>query len=198
MCDVTGGKAGAQCRIGLAQHLRVDCARADANGADAVLLALDGDRLGQPDNPVLGDVVGGQARELLGAVDARERADVDDPSLALPLHGREYRATAQEGAGQVDPERLFPDVGRGFSERSRGEHTSRADQCAGWAGLRSDPKEALDIADVADVSRDGPCLATSVPDVPGYGGESVAVPGGKYDARTRGGKGVRSSRPDPT
>src|SRR5262249_42065331 len=56
--DVAGGQARAQGRIRPAQHLGVDGTRAQANGADAVLLALDRDRLGQPDHPVFRHVVG--------------------------------------------------------------------------------------------------------------------------------------------
>src|SRR5215472_16036545 len=57
--DVVWGQARAQGRIGPAQHLGVDGAWAETDGADAVLLALDRDRLGEADDPELGDVVGG-------------------------------------------------------------------------------------------------------------------------------------------
>src|SRR6266568_3544770 len=93
-CDITGCQAGTQLGIGLTQHLGIDGARADANGTDAVFLTLDRDRLGEADDSVLGDVVCGQPRELLGGVDAGERGDVDDPPFAGGEHSDERRATA--------------------------------------------------------------------------------------------------------
>ena len=77
--DITGCQAGAKLGVGLTQHLGVNRARAHADGADAVLLAFHRDRLGEADDPVLGDVVRGQPGELLGGVDAGQRGDVDDP-----------------------------------------------------------------------------------------------------------------------
>src|SRR5262249_22205666 len=104
--DVVRGQARPQRRIGAAQHLGVDGARAQADGADAVLLALDRDRLGQADDPVLGHVVRGQPGELLGGVDAGQRPEVDDPALTGGSHGGQRGAAAQEGARQVYPDRL--------------------------------------------------------------------------------------------
>src|SRR6185437_8932998 len=116
--DITGGQAGAKFGIGPAQHLRIDRSRAHADGADAMRPAFYGDRLGQADDPVLGDVVGGQPGELLGGVDARQRGDSDNPPFARRAHGRECRAAAQERAGQVDrqrqPDRLVPVLPRGI------------------------------------------------------------------------------------
>src|ERR1035438_8222379 len=62
--DVTGCQARTKFGIGPAQHLGVHRSRTHADSADAVRPAFYGDRLRQADDPVLGDVVGGQAREL--------------------------------------------------------------------------------------------------------------------------------------
>src|SRR5690348_7039665 len=62
--DIAGREPGAQRRVGAPEHLGIDGARTDADGADPVSSALDGNRLGEADNPVLRDVVGGKAREL--------------------------------------------------------------------------------------------------------------------------------------
>src|SRR5439155_1410699 len=83
---VVRGQARTQGRIGPAQHLGVDGARAHADGADAVRLALDRDRLGEADDPELGHVVRGQPGELLGGVHAGQGRDGDDPSLARGSH----------------------------------------------------------------------------------------------------------------
>src|SRR6266536_1339596 len=106
--DITGCQAGTKLGIGLPQHLGVDSARTYANGADAMLSTFHRDRLGEADDPVLGDVVCGQPRELLGGVDTGERGNVDDPSLACRAHRSESCTAAEERAGQVDPERLCP------------------------------------------------------------------------------------------
>ena len=113
----SGVEAGAKLGIRLAQHLGVDRARAQADRADAERLALDRDRLGEPDHPVLGDVVRGQPGELLGRVDAGQRGDVDDPSLSRGAHRAERRAAAEKRPGQVDRQRLLPDL-RAWSPRT--------------------------------------------------------------------------------
>ena len=69
----SGVRPGRSAGIGPAQHLGVDRARAQADGADAVLLAFDRDRLGEADDPVFGHVVRGQPGELLGGVHAGQR-----------------------------------------------------------------------------------------------------------------------------
>src|SRR5262249_15257963 len=81
---IRGGTAGPQRGVGPAQHLGIDGARTDADGADAMLFTLHSDRLGEADDAVLGDVVRGQPGKLLGGVDAGERGNVDDP----PFTGR--------------------------------------------------------------------------------------------------------------
>ena len=124
----SGVRPGTQRGVGPAQHLGVDGARADADGADAVLPALHRDRLGEADDPVFGDVVGGQARELLGGVDAGQRGDGDDPPFAGRDHSGERRAAAEERTRQVDPERLVPDPVRGLGKRRGRQHSGRADQ----------------------------------------------------------------------
>jgi len=58
--DITGGQAGTQRGVSPAQHLGIDGAGTDANSTDAVLFTLHRDRLGEADDPVLGDVVRGQ------------------------------------------------------------------------------------------------------------------------------------------
>ena len=120
--DVGRSEPGTELGIGPAQHLGVHGAGAEADRADAVRPALHRDRLGEPDHPVLGHVVGRQPRELLGRVHARERGDVDDPSFARGAHGAERRAAAEERAGQVHGEGLLPQLGGRLLERRRGQH----------------------------------------------------------------------------
>ena len=162
----------------MTEHLRVDGAGTDADRADAVRLALGCDCLGQADDSVLGDVVRGEARKLLGRVHAGKGRDVDDPSFAGGPHRGKCRATTQERARQIDRERLLPDLRGGFSKRRGCQHTRRADQCRGRTSRRGGYKEPLDVADLADVGRCRSRLAAGVSDASGDGVESLVIAGG--------------------
>ena len=154
--DLVGRQPGTELRIGAPQHLGVHRAGADADRADAERLALDGDRLGETDDPVLGHVVGGQSGELLGGVDAGQRGDVDDPSSTARPHRGKRRATAEERAGQVHCERLLPELGRGLCEPRRRQHAGRADERRERPGRLDVVEEALDVRGAADVGRAPP------------------------------------------
>ena len=120
-----GVRPGRSSGLAAAQHLGVDRARAQADRADAEPLALDRDRLGEPDDAVLGDVVGGKSRELLRRVDARQRSDVDDPPFAGGAHRGEGGAAAEERPGQVDRKRVLPELRGRFRKRRRRQHARR-------------------------------------------------------------------------
>ena len=60
--DIRRGEAGAQLRVRAREHLGVDGARTQADRADALPLALGGNRLGEPDDAVLGECCTRRAR----------------------------------------------------------------------------------------------------------------------------------------
>src|SRR5206468_82156 len=75
---VVGGGLRAQERRRFLLHLRFDGAGRHAVDAHAERLAFDGEALGETDERELADGVRGEARKLLRAADAAERAHVDD------------------------------------------------------------------------------------------------------------------------
>ena len=195
--DIIGGQAGPQRGVGPAQHLGVDGARADADGADAVRTALHRDRLGEADDSVLGDVVGGQARELLGGVDPGQRGDQDDPAFAGRAHGGEGRPATEERTGQVDAERLLPDPGRGLGERHGSQHPGRAYQRGDRADLAGRGEKTLDVGVLAHIRGYRRRLAARLADAAGHAVEGVAVTGGQHDVSACRGDGFGGGRPDP-
>ena len=80
-------------------HRGVDEAGADAVGPDALGAVVDGQVLGQEDDPALRGVVGAAP---LGALEPFDAGQVDDAALALVDHGAQGVLGHQERAGQVD------------------------------------------------------------------------------------------------
>src|SRR5207244_628246 len=145
-------------------HLRVHRSWTDANRRDAFYTTLYGDRLGQSDDTVLRDVVGGQPREFFRRVDARKGCQIYDPATAGAAHRPEGGAAAEEGAGEIDPKRFLPGLRGGRVDGRLVQNGRGTDQCGRRTHAGGDGKEALDLAAVADVHSRDRCRAAVLVD----------------------------------
>ena len=126
MCDVLVDPAAEETlRLLPAQHRGVDEPRRDRVHGDALRAELEGEGLGEPDDPRLRRHVG--RHERLAALGAR-RGDVDDPAPARIEHVREHDLAAVVGAREVDVEHPLPRREVDLQERTKQMETRVVDQ----------------------------------------------------------------------
>ena len=113
-------------------------------------------------------------------------------------HRGERRATAEKGAGQVDVERLRPDLrpsSRRTAPTSARRPRRRAPRACPIASTVGE--QALDIRRPADVRRHRRRLAARVADASGDAVESLAVAGGQHDVGAGRRDRLGGGGPDP-